>query len=102
MIKIKKQDTVLVISGKDKGKKGKIIQTFPSKQKVTVENINLRKKNVKAKKSGEKGQIVEFPASINVSNLMLVCSKCLKPTRVSYNFLNKKKIRVCKKCKKET
>ena len=101
-MKIKKQDTVLIISGKDKGKKGKIIQTLPDKQKVTVENINLKKKNVKARKSGEKGQIVEFPAPVNVSNVMLVCSKCLKPTRIGFLVSGKKKTRICKKCQKET
>ncbi len=101
-MKIKKQDTVLIISGKDKGRKGKVIQTEPSKKRITVENINLRKKNVKAKKSGEKGQIVEFPASIDVSNAALICSKCLKPSKVGYKFLENRKIRFCKKCQKET
>ncbi len=101
-MKIKKQDTVLIISGKDKGRKGKVIQTEPKKGKVTVENINLRKKNVKAKKSGEKGQIVEFPASIDASNVMLICSKCLKASKTGYKFKENKKIRFCKKCEKET
>ena len=101
-MKIKKQDTVLIISGKDKGRKGKVFQTSPSKGKITVENINLRKKNVRAKKSGEKGQIVEFPASINISNVMLICSKCLKAAKVGYKTLENKKIRICKKCGKET
>ncbi len=101
-MKIKKQDTVLIISGKDKGRKGKVIQTDPSKGRINVENINLRKKNVRAKKSGEKGQIVEFPAAIDASNVLLVCSKCLKATKVGYKILNNKKVRVCKKCEKET
>ncbi len=100
-MKIKKQDTVLIISGKDKGRKGKVIQSEPLKKRVIVENINLRKKNVKAKKSGEKGQIVEFPAPINVSNVMLICSKCLKPSKVGYKLMENKKVRFCKKCQKE-
>jgi large subunit ribosomal protein L24 len=100
-MKIKKQDTVLIISGKDKGKKGKVIQTYPSKNKIVVENVNLRKKNVKAKKSGEKGQIVQFPAPISLSNAMIICSKCLKATKIKYDSLKEKKVRICKKCEKE-
>ncbi len=100
-MKIKKQDTVLIISGKDKGKRGKVIQTFPDKRKITVENINLKKKSVKAKKSGEKGQIVEFPAPIDISNAMFVCPKCLKPARTGYRISGEKKVRICKKCQKE-
>ncbi len=100
-MKIKKQDTVLITSGKDKGKKGKVIQTYPSKSRITVENVNLRKKNVKARKSGEKGQIVQFPAPVHVSNAMIICSKCLKPSRIKYDLLKGKKIRICKKCEKE-
>jgi len=98
-MKIKKNDIVLVISGRDKGKKGKVIQV--SDKRVVVENVNLRKKSVKARKSGEKGQIVEFPCSINVSNVMLVCPKCSVSTRVGYKLIEKKKKRFCKKCQKE-
>ncbi len=101
-MKIKKQDTVLVISGRDKGKKGKVVQTLVKKGRVAVENINLRKKSVKARKSGEKGQIVEFPASLSVSNVMLVCSKCSMASRVGYQMVDGKKKRICKKCQKET
>ncbi len=100
-MKIKKGDTIFVISGREKGKKGKIVQTFIKKNRVTVENINLRKKNVRAKKSGEKGQIVEFPASINASNVMLVCPKCSMATKIGYQIIDNKKKRICKKCKKD-
>ncbi len=101
-MKLKKGDTVLIISGRDKGKKGKIIQTLREKGRVAVENLNLRKKSVKARKSGEKGQIVEFPASMNVANVMLVCSKCSVPTRIGYQLTEKGKKRICKKCGKES
>ncbi len=100
-MKIKKGDQVLVISGKDKGRKNKIVRVFLKEGKVIVGGINLRKKHVKPKKSGEKGQIVEISAPLNVSNLKLICSKCGKPTRVGYKIEGKRKYRICKKCGKE-
>jgi len=98
-MKIKKGDTVLLITGKDKGKKGKVLQSLPSKNKIVAENLNLRKKHVKPKKSGEKGQIIEFPTPFNVSNASLICPKCSKPSRIGYLIENGKKFRFCKKCK---
>lgn len=100
-MKIRKGDTVLIISGKDRGRKGKVIETFPKRSRVIIEGINLRKKHVRPKRSGEKGQIVERPAPINVSNIKLICSKCGKATRVGYKTEGKKKYRICKKCKGE-
>jgi len=101
-MKIKKGDMVLVISGKDRGKKGKVLQVFPKENRVMVEGVNLRKKHRKPKKSGEKGQIITLPGSVSVSNVKLVCSKCGKPTRGGYKIVEKKKFRVCKKCGQET
>jgi len=100
-MKIHKGDQVLIISGKDRARKGKVIEAFPRQGKVVVEGINLRKKHMKPKKSGEKGQIVETPASLNVSDVKLICSKCGKPTRVGYKMEGKRKYRICKKCKQE-
>ncbi len=100
-MKIRKGDTVLIISGKDRGRKGKVIETFPKRSRVIIEGINLRKKHVKPKKSGEKGQIIEKPASIDVSNTKLICSKCRKETRVGYKIEGKRKYRICKKCGQE-
>ena len=100
-MKIHKNDQVLIISGKDRGRKSKIIKVFPKEGKVVIEGINLRKKHVKPKKSGEKGQIVETPAPLNVSDLKLICSKCGKPTRVGYKMEGKRKYRICKKCNQE-
>lgn len=100
-MKIKKGDTVLVISGKDRGRKGKILESFPRTKRVVIEGMNLKKKHVKPRKTGEKGQIVETPASIDVSNVKLICPKCGKATRIGYKIINKKKIRICKKCGQE-
>jgi large subunit ribosomal protein L24 len=100
-MKIKKGDTVLIISGKDRGKTGKVLDSFPKNSKIVVEGVNLKKKHARPKKSGEKGQIVEKPGLLPVSNVKLVCPKCGKPTRVGYSITGDKKHRVCKKCKSE-
>jgi len=100
-MKIKKGDTVLIISGKDKGKKGKVVKAFPKADRVLIEGINLRKKHIKPKKSGEKGQIISLPLPIHVSNAKMICSKCGKPTRIGYKIEAGKKFRICKKCGQE-
>ena len=100
-MKIHKGDTVLITSGKDRGKKNKVLQAFPKENRILIEGVNLRKKHQRPKKSGEKGQIIEFPAPIYISNVKLICPKCGKATRIGYEITNKKKNRVCKKCKQE-
>ncbi|MCX6720568.1 MAG: 50S ribosomal protein L24 [Candidatus Staskawiczbacteria bacterium] len=100
-MKIKKGDNVLITAGKDKGRTGKIMRALPKEQKVLVEGINLKKKHVRPKKEGEKGQIVEIPATIDVSNVELICPKCGKVTKVGYKIDKDIKKRVCKKCKQE-
>ena len=100
-MKIKKDDTVLIISGKDRGKKGKVLRAFPKKHKVLVEGVNIRKKHVRPRREGEKGQIVEIPTPIDVSNVKLICPKCKKATRVGYKIINQIKYRICKKCGQE-
>ena len=100
-MKVKKGDTVLIISGKDKGKKGKIIEAFPKENRLMVEGVNLRKKHQRPKKQGEKGQIITLPGSVSSANVKLVCPKCGKPTRVSFKISNENKVRICKKCKQE-
>jgi large subunit ribosomal protein L24 len=97
-MKIKKNDQVLIIAGNDKGKKGKVLKSLPSKERVVVEGIALIKKHIKPKKSGQKGQIASVPRAISVTNVKIVCSKCGKATRVGYEIIDKKKYRVCKKC----
>ncbi len=100
-MKLKKGDIVLVISGKDRGKQGKILDVFPKEERIVVEGANLRKKHIKPKRSGEKGQIVETPLPFPAAKAKLICPKCGKPTRVGYKFEGGKKYRVCKKCKSE-
>ena len=100
-MKIKKGDTVLIISGKDRGRRGKVLDVFPQEGRVVVEGMNIRKRHVRPKKSGEKGQIAETPTPFSTSNVKLICSQCGKPTRVGYKITKGKKYRICKKCGKE-
>jgi len=100
-MKIKKGDTVLIISGKDKGKKGKVFKVLPKENKILVESVNLRKKHQRPKKSGEKGQIITMSAPIDASNAKIICSKCGKAARVGYKIVGEKKYRICKKCGQE-
>jgi large subunit ribosomal protein L24 len=102
-MRIKKGDNVKVTKGKDRGKTGKVIQVFPEIGKVVVEGANLMAKHMKTRRQGEKGQKLEFSGPINVANVLLVCPKCAKPTRIGMKTLEdagkKHKARVCKKCK---
>ena len=100
-MKIRKGDTVLIISGKYRGKKGKVLRTFPKEKKILVERINLIKKHQRPRRTGEKGQIIELPKPINISNAKLICPKCTEPARVGYKITREKKYRVCKKCGQE-
>ena len=96
-MKIKKGDTVIVIAGKDKGKEGKVVKALPSEDRVVVEGINIRKRHVRARQAGKKGQIVEFSAPIHVSNVMIKDPKTGEPTRVGYKIVSGKKVRISKK-----
>jgi len=100
-MKIKKNDQVLIITGKDKGKKGKVLEVFPMISRVVVENINLAKKHRRARRQNEKGQIVEVPRSLHVSNVKLICPKCGHPVRLGARLTNDGKYRICKKCQQE-
>lgn len=98
-MKIRKNDTVLVIAGKDKGKKGKVRKAMPKEQKVIVEGVNMIKRHSKARGVARQAGIIELEAPIHVSNVMLICSKCNKPTRVGYRFLEDgRKVRICRSC----
>ena len=101
-MKVKKGDTVLIISGKDRGRTGKVLRALPKESKILVEGMNLRKKHRKPKRAGEKGQTVTLPSAISASNVKLICSKCGKATRVGYKITEGRKHRVCKKCGGET
>lgn len=98
-MRIKKNDKVKILAGKDKGKTGKVLAIIAGKNKVTVEGINLLYKNMRPKKQGEKGQKIQFPAPLNVSNVALLDPKTNKQTRVGYKIENKKKVRISKKTK---
>ena len=95
---IKKGDTIVVLSGKDKGKQGKVLGTVPSEAKVVVEGINMVTCHVKPRRQGEEGGIVKREAAIYASKVQVVCPKCGKNTRVGYELKDGKKVRTCKKC----
>ena len=128
-MKIKKGDKVKILAGKDSGKTGKVLQIFPKEGRASVEGLNILIKHLRPQKQGEKGQVVEIPAPIDVSNVKIICPKCGKPARVGYknisNFKSqteqsemkseekrdfsdhknpkqkKLKVRICKKCGQE-
>jgi large subunit ribosomal protein L24 len=99
-MKIRKNDTVLVTAGKDRGKRGKVRFAYPKKNVVLVEGINFIKKHSKARGRVRQAGIIDLEAPINVSNVMLLCEKCNHHTRVGFTALEDgKKVRVCRKCK---
>ena len=95
---VKKGDTVVVLSGKDKGKQGKVLGTVPSEDKVVVEGVNMVTCHVKPRKQGETGGIVQREAAMYASKVQVVCPKCKKGTRVAHKVEDGKKVRVCKHC----
>ena len=95
---IKKGDTVVVLSGKDKGKQGKVLGTVPSEAKVVVEGINMVTCHTKPRRQGEEGGIVKREAALYASKVQVVCPKCSKATRVAHKIEGDKKSRVCKHC----
>lgn len=99
-MKIKKGDKVKVLLGKDKGKDGTVEYVIASKKRVFVGGVNLFKRHVK-KMQGVEGGIINIPKSLDISNVGLICPNCNKVTRVGYKIEDGKKIRICKKCKKE-
>ena len=95
---IRTGDKVVVLSGKDKGKTGKVLVADPKALKVIVEGVNVATKHQKAQKKGQDGGIIKVETPIYVSKVQLVCPKCGKGTRVAYKIVDGKKVRVCKKC----
>ncbi|RJR32027.1 50S ribosomal protein L24 [Candidatus Parcubacteria bacterium] len=108
-MKIKKGDKIKILTGKDKGKSGKVLQVFNDGKKVSVEGLNLSYKHLRPRKQRESGQRIQFPAPIMVSNVQLICPKCSRPTRVGHKIVvsenksenrkSRQKFRVCRKCK---
>ena len=98
-MQIRSKDTVVVITGKDKGTTGKVLTAFPKTNKIIVEGVAIATKHQKPRQAGVPGGIIKKEAAIDASNVMLVCPKCKKAVRVGYNVLeNGTKVRVCKKC----
>ncbi|GAB5046896.1 50S ribosomal protein L24 [Thermodesulfovibrio sp. TK110] len=99
-LRIKKGDTVLVLSGKDKDKKGRVLRVIPRDEKVVVEGVNIVKKHQKPSRKYPQGGIIEREHPIHISKAMLICPKCDKPTRIGARILEDgRKVRICKKCK---
>ncbi len=97
-IKFKKGDEVIMICGRDRGKKGKILKVAAKSNKVVVEGLNLVKKHRRPKKQGEKGEIVLLPRAVDISNVALRCPRCDRPVRIGYRLAGDKKLRICRKC----
>jgi len=102
MSRIKKGDEVVVLSGKDKGKKGKVIECIPKEDKIVVERINITKRHIRATRRGQESGIVEREAPIPSCKVMLICPRCGKRTRIGIKIFEvneeKEKLRICKKC----
>ena len=97
-MRIKKGDTVQVLSGNDKGKTGEVLEVIPKADKIVVKGVNVKKKHIKPRKQGEEGGIITVEVAMTSSKVHVVCSKCGKATRVGYSEEKGVKIRVCKKC----
>jgi large subunit ribosomal protein L24 len=98
-MKIRKNDNVLVITGKNRGKTGKVRFAYPKEQRVLVEGVNMIKRHMRARGTVRQAGIIEREAPIPVSNVMLLCSKCNHPTRIGFRFLEDgRKVRVCRAC----
>ena len=98
-MKIRKNDTVLVITGKDKGKKGKVRFAYPGEQRLLVEGVNFIKRHTRARGQVRQAGIIEREAPIRMSNVMLICSRCNKPARIGYRLLEDgRKTRTCRSC----
>lgn len=97
---IKKEDTVAVVAGKERGKKGRVLSVRPSKSTLIIEKVNIIKRHMKPSRKYSQGGIIEKEAPVHISNVVLVCPKCGKSTRIgSFEMEGGKKVRMCKKCK---
>jgi len=104
MYKVQQNDTVVVLSGKDRGKRGKVEQILPVEGLIVVEGVNKIFRHVKPQQQGESGQRIEVSGPIQISNVMVVCPACSKPSRISFSIqgegVKKQKVRMCRKCNK--
>ena len=97
-MRIKKGDTVQVLSGNDKGKTGEVLEVIPKSEKIIVKGVNVRKKHVKPRKQGEEGGIIPVECAIHSAKVNVVCPKCNKPSRIGFEIVKDEKVRVCKRC----
>lgn len=98
-MKIRKGDNIKIVSGNDKGKQGKVLAVLTHEERIVVDGLNIKKKHVRPRQQGKKGELVKIPAPFAVSRAMIVCSKCGKPTRIGFKIgATGAKARVCKKC----
>ncbi len=98
-MKIRKGDTVKVLSGNDKGKTGEVLEVIPKTQKIVVKGVNVRKKHTKPRKQGEEGGILSIECAIHSAKVNVVCPKCGKATKIGYEIgKDGEKVRICKKC----
>ncbi len=100
-MKIKKGDNVIITTGKDRGKQNKVLRLYRKSDRVLVEGVNVKKKHQHPRKQGEKGQMLNVPHPIHLSNILLYCPSCRQGVRIGAKITAKKKVRVCKKCGKE-
>ena len=101
-MKIRKGDTVKILSGKDRGKKAKVLRVFPHQERILVEGVNLKKKHRRSRRQDKKGEVMLFPVPISSSAVEVLCPSCGKPTRVGYSWNEAgNKVRKCKQCGKE-
>jgi large subunit ribosomal protein L24 len=99
-MKIRKDDSVIVIAGKDSGKKGKVRRVLPDEDRVIVEGLNMVKRHSRARRAVRQAGIIEMEAPVHISNVMLVCGKCGKPTRIGTRFLTDgRRVRICSSCR---
>lgn len=97
-IRIKKGDNVMVMTGKDRSKTGKVLKVFPRNGRLIVESINLRQRREKTKKAGKPGQVIESPAPLAASKVMIMCPLCGRGRRFGYRLEGDKKFRICRQC----
>ena len=100
-MKIRKDDKVKILAGKDKGKEGKVLKVFKETRKVMVEGVNVVKRHVKPGVVSQEGGIISVEKPVNMSNVMVICNKCSRPVRVGFKIADGKKTRICTKCKEE-
>ena len=99
---IKKNDLVKILNGKDRGKTGRVFKVWPRENRIAVEGINIRKKHRRPRRQGEKGQVVQIPAPLHISNVMLICPSCARPQRTKKLLGESGKIsRICRKCQEK-